>query len=193
MTLEEIVGLARSLQSAPDTRPDHIKKMQDDSTPNAFYYRFMHELVRLVKPACIVETGTRLGNSAAQMADANPKGKIVTLDIDPKAKTLVEQMGFKNIVAITVDSTSEEALKAVLAHFSSIDLLFLDSDHRYDVVWNEYKTFRSFVRPGAPMLFDDVMLNPEMKKFWSEVVDPKQEVPFLHTTCNASFGIAVKS
>lgn len=192
MTLDEIVGLAKRLQGAPDTRPAHIKKMQDDSTPNAFYYRFMHELVRLVKPACIVETGTRLGNSAAQMADACPESTIVTFDVDPAAKEHVKNLGFPNVVAVIADSSSPAAVEAVRSRFDAIDLLFLDSEHSYTVVSSEYKTYAPLVRKGGILLFDDVSLNPDMRRFWSEVAEVKSELPFLHKTCNASFGVAVK-
>lgn len=192
MTLEELYGLAEMVRNTPDPRPERLRRLQDEPSPNVLYYRFIYEIANRMRPAAMLETGTRLGHSAAQMASGCPEGKVVTLDIDPAAKERVLSLGFQNIVPVTRDTTLPGLASEVKSHFGSIDLLFLDSDHSYRVVSAEYKELEPLVREGGVIIFDDINLNSEMKCFWSEIKGPKTSVWYLHTTCSAGFGVQVK-
>lgn len=192
MTIKELSRLAELVRTTPDPRPVWLHNLQDEASPAVLYYRFIYEIVRRERPAAMLETGTRLGHSAAQMAAGCPEGKVVTFDIDPKARDHVLANGFPNIVSVIRDTTLPGLAEEVRSHFNSIDLLFLDSNHSYRVVSAEYRALVPLVRPGGLILFDDINLNLEMKRFWSEISKPKAEFWYLHTTCGAGFGIQVK-
>lgn len=195
MDIYEVAKIAEISKETLDPRPAWLEKMRDTDQEYAIYYRFLYELARAIKPTWTLETGTRLGLSAAQLACGYPMGKVVTIDIDPHSKGRVlsdenlKQLG--NIVPITADS--RKARKLFPARCDRFDLIYLDSDHTYDVVASEFRIYREMLSPGGVMVFDDITLNPEMRRFWSEVPQPKVELNFLHTLCGAGFGACVKA
>ena len=195
MDIQEVVKIAHMSKVAPDTRPAWLEKTRDTDPQFAIYYRFLYELSKAIKPTWILETGTRLGMSAAQLAMGCPSAKVITLDIDPHSKNrFVDDPNLrtlKNVIALTADS--RKAKELFPAECRKFDLIYLDSDHTYDVVSPEFKIYREMLAPGGVMVFDDIALNPEMRRFWSEVPEPKAELNFLHTLCGAGFGVHVKA
>jgi predicted O-methyltransferase YrrM len=195
MDIQEVVKIAHMSKVAPDTRPPWLEKMRDTDPQYAIYYRFLYELSKALKPTWILETGTRLGLSAAQLASGNPLARVITIDIDPHSKTRVgteenlKKLG--NIIPITADS--RKARDLFPTGCDRFQLVYLDSDHTYDVVSPEFKMYRELLVPGGVMVFDDIALNAEMRRFWAEVPEPKAELNFLHTLCGAGFGAYVKA
>jgi len=99
------------------------------------------------------------------------------------AKETLERLEqFKNIDYIEGDSTAVAPRKVK----GKPELVFFDTDHTYKRTVNEVRAFRSIMKPGGIMLFDDVRVGPEMEQFWSWLEDPKLELPELHWT---SFGV----
>lgn len=196
MDIKVVSRIAEAVQSvAPDGRPEWLEKMRDTDPPLALYYRFLYELSRALQPKWILETGTRLGMSAAQLAMGCPSAKLITLDIDPHSKARFSDhpnlKALANVIPITADSRKARALFP--EECKQFDLIYLDSDHTYDVVSPEFKIYREMLAPGGVMVFDDITLNPEMRRFWAEVPGPKVELNFLHRLCGAGFGACVKS
>lgn len=195
MDINEVSKIAHMSKATPDTRPSWLEKMRDTDPQFAIYYRFLYELSRALKPTWILETGTRLGLSAAQLASGHPLARVVTIDIDPQSKARIgseenlKKLG--NIVPITADS--RKARNLFPTGCDRFELIYLDSDHTYDVVASEFKIYREMLASGGVMVFDDIALNPEMRRFWSEVPQPKAELNFLHTLCGAGFGAWVKA
>lgn len=66
-----------------------------------------------------------------------------------------------------------------------LDMLFIDGDHTYDGVRNDYTLYRKFVRPGGVILFHDIEDTPyhrnhhegavEVYKLWQELIGEKHE------------------
>jgi len=196
MDIQGVSRIAEFTQSGiSDGRPEWLERMRDTDPPLALYYRFLYELSKAMQPKWILETGTRLGMSAAQLAMGCPSAKVVTIDIDPHSKGRLESeqnlKNLKNIIPITADS--RKAKELFPQGCDRFELIYLDSDHTYDVVSPEFKIYREMLVPGGVMVFDDITLNPEMRRFWAEVPKPKVELNFLHRLCGAGFGAYVKS
>lgn len=195
MDIREVAKIAEISRHTLDSRPGWLEKMRDTDPQYAIYYRFLYELSKAVKPAWILETGTRLGMSAAQLAMGCPTAKVVTIDIDPQSKARFSSeenlKNLSNVIPITSDSRKAKALFP--AGCDRFGIIYLDSDHTYDVVSPEFKIYREMLAPGGVMVFDDIALNPEMRRFWAEVPQPKAELNFLHTLCGAGFGAFVKA
>lgn len=195
MDIKEVAEIARLVQGVSvDERPEWLERCRDTDPPLALYYRFLYQLSKALRPTWTLETGTRLGQGTAQLAMGWPQSTVITLDIDPQTKARLDAHPeiklLKNVIPITGDS--RHARKDFPPACSSFDLIYLDSDHTYDVVMPEFKIFHPMLRPGGVMIFDDITLNPEMRRFWSEVPQPKVELNFLHRLCNAGFGAYVK-
>lgn len=188
MTLAQLVDLASAADGLPETRPEWLRTFIEGVPGNERYYRFLYELARRARPAAMVETGTRLGCSAAQMALGNPEGKMITVDIDPAAKARADALGLTNLTAVLSDS--RVAFSAVRAAVPAIDLLYIDSDHTFDLASAEYWLYRTIVREEGVILFDDIHINADMERFWAMVPEPKAEANFLHR--HYGFGISIK-
>lgn len=195
MDIYQVAKIAEASRSTPDTRPEWLEKMRDTDSEYAIYYRFLYELAKAIKPAWILETGTRLGLSAAQLAMGCPTAKVITIDIDPQSKgRFSSQENLKNLSnVIPITSDSRKAKELFPKECNQFGIIYLDSDHTYDVVSPEFKIYREMLVPGGVMVFDDITLNPEMRRFWTEVPQPKVELNFLHRLCGAGFGAYVKA
>lgn len=187
MSIEELQYLSRKIRTSPDPRPNWLQEACDEPMKVASYYLFLYELARITGPQVIIETGTRRGHSAAQFAAGAPAAKVYTMDILESSKADVARFPVQNVIALTGDSLALADQVKSLAPVC--DILLLDSDHSYRVSRAEYLAYRPLVRDGGIILLDDVNINPELKRSWAEVVDPKFDAPYLHYM---GFGIAVK-
>jgi predicted O-methyltransferase YrrM len=195
MNILEVARIAELSRNSLDGRPEWLERMRETDLKYAIYYRFLYELSKAMSPRWILETGTRLGLSAAQLAMGCPSAKVVTIDVDPKSKArFSDESNLKtlsNVIPITSDS--RRAKELFPPDCKQFDLIYLDSDHTYDVVSAEFKLYSELLAPGGVVVFDDIALNPQMRRFWQEVPSPKVELNFLHTLEGAGFGAYVKA
>lgn len=130
----------------------------------------LYALAKSLKPDVCVEIGSALGNSAAFMATAlaeNKKGKLFC--IDPHAPTAWNdtnavdsyQTFHHNLKALHLDgfyecirSYSPEAAKN---WDKPIDLLFIDGDHSYTGVKQDWELFSPFMKQFGVVVFHDTM------------------------------------
>ena len=59
---------------------------------------------------------------------------------------------------------------------NNIDILFDDTDHEYDTLKSEFKTYLPKMRKGGIMIFDDMndKLCPGAKRWWKELDYPNK-------------------
>lgn len=193
ITLGDIQELADSLLIEPDRRPPLLRRLQDEPTSKGLYYRFLWAFTAKFKPPYIVEIGTRYGRSAAQMGLGSPSSKIVSVEIDPLRAARARGLKIPNVEVITGNSVYPNTVKQVMDRVPWIDVLFIDSNHEYKTVLSELNVYSPYVALNGIMLFDDIALNDDMRKFWDDCVkEPKLEIPFLHRMRGASFGFKIK-
>jgi predicted O-methyltransferase YrrM len=173
---EDIQKLSFDFLIQLDDRPQLLKDLTAAAPPTERYNRFLFEFARRYEPDLVVETGTDRGRSAAHFALGNPKGKVITIDIDPACKENVDSLKIPNIVSIAspslafVDRIREQ----------NVDCLFLDSLHTYDSTIAEWRAFSPKVRPGGIVFFDDIALDAGMRLFWAEVPGRRFDLSHLH-------------
>lgn len=144
------------------------------------YYSFLWAAIKYLKPKNVVELGTYKGVSTRVMLDAlPPNSKLVTVDIKEDAEYLntVEDDRLKLIIGNSLSVADE---------FYDIDFLFVDTDHTYEVVCKEWDLYKTKLNSTAFVVFDDINLNEEMKKFWDEVEEEKYDVSQYH---QSGFGV----
>jgi len=161
---------------------------RDEPIERTLYYRFLFEYAKRRRPAVMIETGTFRGHSAAHLAAGNPEGRVVTIDHDPEAAARVRAMNLANVTPVTGDSLA--VFHNVRDLVPEVDLLFLDSSMKFPHAHEEREAYSTLVRPGCPILLDDIFINPDMEKTWSLVPPEKAEANGLHYK---GFGISVKS
>ncbi len=131
---------------------------------------FLYGLVRMIKPALVLETGTHKGISAAYMAAAmqeNTKqggiGKLFTIEfLEPnylESKELFEKMGVASYVKqILIDAMKYEHNGA------NFDLIFLDTEPQ--TRFAELEKFYPLLNDGGFIMIHD--LHPHMHQIENE-------------------------
>lgn len=175
---EDIQQLSFDFLIQPDERPQQLKDLTALAPPTVRYNLFLYEFARRYLPELVVETGTDQGRSAASFALGNPKGNVLTIDIDPACKDNADRLKIPNIIAVATDSL----LFADKIKDSSVDVLFLDSLHTCEHTMSEWKVFRQKVKPTGIVFFDDIKLDAGMSQFWAAVSGRRFDLSHLHVS-----------
>jgi predicted O-methyltransferase YrrM len=168
-------------------------------------------LVREREPKTIVEIGTASGGTLfIWCAMASPEATVISLDLPggihgggyPYWKSWLYRRfsGPMQKMHLLRGNSHEqvmlEKLKAILAG-RQIDFLFIDGDHTYSGVKQDYEMYSPLVRPGGIIVFHDICvhraeLNCQVDRFWREVkVGAKNPVEFVENPQQGNCGIGV--
>lgn len=132
---------------------DFIKHLNTGSGSLIEDYLFLYGVTRLLKPNLILETGTNTGVSsivlAKAMRDSNILGKVVTVDYDKEvlkiARAQMIAEGMDEWIEI-VEGESLDVLPQILTKYPHFDLCFLDGNHYYDIVKQEFELVKQNCR-----------------------------------------------
>lgn len=162
-----------------------LLEMDDTSV----YYKYLYNILSKFKgeETFTVELGTFKGRSTAFLAEGNPDGKVLTVDLSPQEEFKSVNAKYSNVESFLGRSDSKELLDSIPD--GSVDICYFDTEHEYGVVSKEVEVWLPKIKSGGIMLFDDVYMNDGMKKFWREQSYKKGSSTDLHWT---GFGYAVK-
>jgi cephalosporin hydroxylase len=109
--------------------------------------------------------------------DVKGSGQMILFDQIEKRDLLLKKHCGENIHLLALDSHEEATLSEVEKVLSGkiVDFLFIDGDHTYKGVKEDYKMYSPLVRKGGVIAFHDIQVNPkapacEVPKFWAELV-----------------------
>lgn len=121
---------------------------------------FLNALVRMTKPAIVVETGTHKGFSTlmvAQALKANGKGHLYTFDLtDFGVMKECEQFGVGSIVSFA-KGDSAAGISKLSPRVKNIDFLWLDADHSTEAVIKELNAALPMLKKGTLVAFHDII------------------------------------
>ena len=142
-------------QPTPECPHPERWQMCDEMSAEKEVLYFLTNIVELIKPTMVVETGTHLGISACAIGmglSRNGIGRLFSfennLDLAARASEAVARLHMQQIVRIIPDSSIHHPFT------ETIDLLFCDSDH--DVRIQELELFWPNLTPQSVILFHDV-------------------------------------
>jgi cephalosporin hydroxylase len=144
-----------------------------------------------LNPKTIVEIGTANGGTLFFYTRTVDPEKIVSVDLPsgsfgggyPYWKIpFFKALGKKNVIQLVrADSHREDTLMTVKKHLKGkkVDYLFIDGDHTYEGVKQDFLMYSSLVRKGGVVVFHDVVkvkekIGCDVDKFWNEI---KQQYP----------------
>lgn len=156
----------------------------------SFYFHGMiqYALIRLLKPATVIETGGTPGNSSAfilRAMDKNQYGELFTIDLPP-TDTMGEYEGQGDWLHRGMPSGQEsgwaipdglrhrhhqrlgdakDLLPAILKEVNSVEVFIHDSDHSYEHMKWEFSTAWPHIAPGGVLLSDDIDTNTAFEEF----------------------------
>ena len=133
--------------------------------------RLLYNICRKTRPAVILELGTSLGISTLCMAAAAPEARIITIEgcseIGAKALEHFRICGASGISLINGDI--DQVIAKTLSKLSSIDLLFIDANHRYRPTLDYFQQCLPLCHPQTTVVIDDIYWSSEMTRAWCEI------------------------
>jgi predicted O-methyltransferase YrrM len=136
--------------------------------------RLAQVLFRLVKhyqPQTIVELGTSLGITTSYLSKANPASSIITIEGSSSIASIANQ-NFQKLSCTNIQQRQgnfDNLLPFVIAQLPSIDLAYIDGNHRYQPTINYFHQFLSKSHNQTILVFDDIHWSEEMEKAWEEI------------------------
>ena len=161
------------------------EKISNEINNNTFHhhYHILYDIGQLYNPndtITYVELGCYAGGSACLMLQ-RPNTNVISIDLgSPMPKEVVyENVRKLNIhnnsyTYIQGDSQSEETYGKLINQFNKIDILFIDADHSYQGVINDFLRYHSIVKSGGYIIFDDYndyIHCPEVKPAVTELIE----------------------
>jgi predicted O-methyltransferase YrrM len=140
-----------------------IAKKIDGGTFHHHYY-VLYDIANLFPEGyhlIYVEIGCYAGGSACLMLQ-RPNTKVISIDLGtPMPKSLV----YSNVEKLNIhsneynylegNSQSYEMVDKLKLITEEIDILFIDGDHSYQGVINDFLLYEKFVKKGGYIIFDD--------------------------------------
>lgn len=131
----------------------------------------LFRLAKHYQPQLIVELGTSLGITTAYLSKANPNSAITTIEgskqIAAIAKENFQKLNCTNIQQLTGDF--DDLLPAAIYLLQSIDLAYIDGNHRYQPTINYFHQFLPKSHNQTILVFDDIHWSVEMEKAWEKI------------------------
>lgn len=156
-----------------------------------FHLVSLYALVRLTRPATIVETGGTPGKSSAfilRAIERNGAGSLHTVDLPPPTVPAVVRASESSTTRSEgllsnwcvpdalrarqqlLVGPAQQILPGLLRQLGSVDLFIHDSDHSYEHMTWELRTALPFVRPGGYLWADDINSNAA----WGDFCEAQQ-------------------
>jgi precorrin-6B methylase 2 len=125
-------------------------------------------MARHYKPAHILELGTSLGITTAYLASGHPPAAVTTCEGAPgiaaAARRNFSTLGLERIGI--VEGNFDETLAGVLFPMSSLDLAYIDGNHRLEPTLRYYRQMQPKLNADSILVFDDIHWSSEMEEAW---------------------------
>jgi predicted O-methyltransferase YrrM len=149
------------------------------------YGQMLHRLVSIHKPVTIIELGTSLGITTSYLAAANPDATVITIEGAPSIQGIAIS-NFKKLHLDNIESLQgnfDDVLPNVLNVKASIDLVYIDGNHRYKPTINYFYLLLNKINNNTILIFDDIHWSKEMEQAWNEI----QHHPLVTCTIDIFF------
>lgn len=133
--------------------------------------RLLFRTVQYCAPTTILELGTSLGITTACLAKAAPSARIITLEGCPQTASRAQKLFADNAIPNIEVRTGpfRETLPQTLADLRTVDLVYLDGDHAYEAVMDNFIRISEHIPHNGVFILDDIRWSKGMKKAWLEV------------------------
>jgi predicted O-methyltransferase YrrM len=168
---------------------------------------FMHSAMSLIggEPNVIVEIGSYEGGTLCTLASIMHRdGEIISIEPDTNtfkvgiARSIIHPKKLTHICGRSDDPGTYRLLGEILSG-RKIDLLFIDGDHRYDIVKSDFILYSRFMNSPGVIGFHDInsIHNHEYSdgeemvgKYWNFIKRDRPYIEFRHTLFNG-YGIGM--
>lgn len=148
-----------------------VRSLARSAVKSKKYSQLLFRLVNHYQPKNIIELGTSLGITTSYLSKANPQADIVTIEgsatVAGIAKQNFEKLGCLNVQSIV--GNFDDVLPTVISQRPSVDLGYIDGNHRYDATLNYFKEFLTKSDNNTILIFDDIHWSKEMEEAWEKI------------------------
>jgi predicted O-methyltransferase YrrM len=135
--------------------------------------RQLFRLALWLQPGQILELGTAQGISTAYLAAADRRTKIISVEGHPplakKATQFLQSLDCGHVKIINSDF--ESALPEALQSIGSVDLLFIDGDHRGDMVIHYAMSSLEYQTERTVWVIADIHWSNSMYDAWKKLIN----------------------
>ena len=135
------------------------------------HYRLLAYIGSLYKGKTLLDIGSYQGNSAIALAH-NEKNTVISFDLD--AQPIISKIKSKNIV-FQIANILELCYKETIL---SCPFIMLDTYHNGDFE-QEFVNYLNEIKYKGLVMFDDIFLNEEMRKFWEGLPNEKHDLTHI--------------
>ncbi len=160
-------------------------------------------LIASKRPRIMCEIGTLEGGTSLLFCRfLQTLEAMLCIDLYVKNKELLKLLApsTQQLLFFDMPSSSPDSLNTVAKSLNGrrIDVLFIDGDHRYEGVKQDFLSYRPFVSEGGLILFHDIVEDHGGKawvggvpKLWREVSSVYPHTEFVNSRGQDGFGIGV--
>lgn len=160
---------------------DIITKMEHKTFHN--HYHIIHDIIESYDEKNIIylEIGAFAGGSASLVSSNQKVSKVISIDIGYPVN---KEVPIRNVNTfkhnecdyhyIEGDSTLQTTIDELKSLTDNVDILFIDGDHSYNGVMNDFFNYKDFVKKGGYIIFDDYLdsiHSPEVKPSVDNIVN----------------------
>jgi len=143
------------------------------SLKQAKYARFLNRLIHHLKLESVVELGTSLGITSLYLADAAKK--VYTVEADHTIRKIARKNWNHDCGIHSYVFDLNESWEMLAAKIGTIDLLFIDANHRKEAMIRYYIQSKSHLHNKSVVVLDDIHWNEETLQAWN-VLKSRDEV-----------------
>lgn len=142
---------------------------RNSSTP-AKFSALLLALIKHFEYKSIFELGTSLGLNTLYLSQ-NESSKITTFEGDPTLTKIAQQnfSSFRKKNISIIEGNLDETLEKQVSEVKSIDLAYIDANHRYEPTLHYYELIRSKCHEKSLIVLDDIHWSKEMNLAWNEI------------------------
>lgn len=153
------------------TKQRSVQQLAKSALKPKKYAQLLYRLVKYYQPKTIIELGTSLGITTSYFSAANPGASIITIEgskaVAEVAQNTFDKLFIKNVQLL--QGSFDNVLPSVLRPLSTIDLAYVDGNHRYEPTIAYFHQLLSKTHNDSILVFDDVHWSAEMEKAWAEI------------------------
>lgn len=153
------------------TKQRSVQQLAASALKPKKYAQVFFRLAKHYRPARIIELGTSLGITTSYLACANPSSTITTIEgstaVASIAKENFDYLQLQNIHLL--QGNFDDLLPSAIHQLPSIDLAYIDGNHRYQPTINYFHQLLSKTGNESILVFDDIHWSQEMEKAWEEI------------------------
>ncbi len=148
-----------------------VRSLTSNAVKPKKYSQLLYRLVKHYQPKNIIELGTSLGITTAYFSKANPLADISTIEGSATVAEIAKQ-NFEKLSCFNIQSyvgNFDDLLPTVISHWSTVDLAYIDGNHRLKPTLNYFEEFLTKSNNDSILIFDDIHWSKEMEDAWEKI------------------------